>query len=81
MNSPLQKAFQYYLKNQKELVKKYEGKYLVLKDTEILGAFDDEITAIRESCKKHELGTFLVQLVEPGEDSYTQTFHSRVAFA
>jgi len=34
-----------------------------------------------ETSKKFELGTFLVQKVEPGTESYTQTFHSRVAFA
>lgn len=81
MNTPLQKAFQFYLDNQKELVKKYNGKYIVIKGDKVLGSHDDEIAAIKETSKKHELGTFLVQYVEPGAESYTQTFHSRVAFA
>lgn len=67
--------------NQKDFVRKYEGKHIVIKDMDVLGAYDSEMAAISETCKKHELGTFLVQFVEPGQESYTQTFHSRVAFA
>ena len=32
------------------------------------------------SSEKHEMGTFLVQKCEPGTESYTQVFHSLVAF-
>ncbi|MEI6035076.1 MAG: hypothetical protein WCS65_12460 [Verrucomicrobiae bacterium] len=81
MNSSLKKAFRFYLENQKDLVKRYNGKFLVIKGHEFLGAFDDEITAIKETSKNHEMGTFLVQLAEPGEEAYTQIYHSRVAFA
>jgi len=34
-----------------------------------------------KTIKDHELGTFLIQECLPGEDSYTQTFHSRAIFA
>lgn len=81
MAKPLEKEFNYYLSRQDELVKKYNGKYVVIKGTKVLGAYDTEIQAITETSKKYELGTFLVQKCEPGEQSYTQTFHSRVAFA
>lgn len=75
----LEKEFDYYLKNQKELVKKYEGKFLVIKEQDIIGAYDSEIEAYSEAQKKEKLGTFLIQRCVPGEDSYTQTFHSRVS--
>lgn len=78
--SPLKREFEYYLANQTELVKKYNGKYIVIKNLAVIGAYDDEATAIGETTKTHELGTFLVQKVEPGQGAYTQTFHSRVAF-
>lgn len=81
MDSPLKDAFEFYLAHQEELVKKYNGKFLVVKGREVLGAFDDEIQAIKETSKHHKIGTFLVQYVEPGTDAYTQTFHSRVVFA
>ncbi|MCK5036164.1 MAG: hypothetical protein KAS73_09755 [Candidatus Sabulitectum sp.] len=73
--------FEYYLKEQDNLVKRYNGKYIVIKGREVLGAYDSETEAIRTTMKDHELGTFMVQLCTPGSSSYTQTFHSRVAFA
>ena len=79
--SPLKRDFEYYVANQNEFVQKYNGKVIVLKNRELFGVFDDEVTAVAETKKNHEIGTFLVQRVTPGAGSYTQTFHSRVAFA
>jgi hypothetical protein len=78
--SPLTKDFKYYLANQDKLVLEYSGKFIVIKNCEVIGDYDDELEAIRETKKNHEPGTFLVQQVLPGEAAYTQTFHSRVAF-
>ena len=80
MSKPLEKEFEYYIENQDSLVEKYNGRILVIKDSKVIGDFDTESEAIQETMKKEELGTFLVQKCEPGSDSYTQTFHSRVAF-
>jgi hypothetical protein len=80
MTKPLEKAFDFYLKHQNELVKKYKGKYVVIKNDKVLGAFDTEFKAVEETSKRHALGTFLVQLCEPGEESYTHSYHSRVMF-
>ncbi len=77
----LKTEFQYYLDHQDEMVKKYDGKFVVIKGSEVLAAYDDELTAIRETQKSHELGTFLVQKVSKGDADYTQTFHSRVVFS
>ena len=77
----LDKEFKYYLDNQKELVKKYNKKFLVIKDGEVIGDYDSEDEAYFNTIKDHELGTFLIQFCEPGESSYTQTYHSRVSFA
>lgn len=76
--SSLQAEFEYYLKNQKELVKKYKGKYLVIKDREVKGDFESELDAYGFASKSFEPGTFLIQPCLPGEESYTQTFYSRV---
>lgn len=77
----LEKEFEFYLKNQESLVKEHHGKIVVIKGEEILGFFEDEISAITETKEKHEMGTFLVQQVAPGEESHTMHFHSRVSFA
>ncbi|MGA3182322.1 MAG: hypothetical protein ABSF38_18500 [Verrucomicrobiota bacterium] len=77
----LKKEFEFYLRNQDDLVKQYRGKFIVIKDEKVLGAYNDELEAVTETSKEHELGTFLVQECEPGSENYTQTFHSRVGFA
>ena len=80
MTGDLKKEFNYYVEHQDELVKKYDGKFIVIKDSEVIGAYDSELEAIEKTAEKYELGTFLVQKCELGEQSYTQTYHSRVAF-
>ncbi|MFA7402183.1 MAG: hypothetical protein WCZ21_06600 [Bacteroidales bacterium] len=76
----LDKELQYYIDNQNELVAKYIGKYLVIKGQTIIGVYDTEIEAYSETVKKHELGTFLIQECQPGDENYTQTFRTRVIF-
>lgn len=75
----LKKEFEYFLKNQKRFAKKYEGKFIVIKNLRVIGVYDSEIEAVEETAKKEEMGTFLVQKCESGDASYTQTFHTRVA--
>jgi len=79
-NTNLKDEFDFYLKNQQELVKQYDGKFIVIKGREVIGAYASEAEAIREATRLHELGTFLVQECRAGTDTYTQVFHSRVAF-
>ena len=74
----LEKEFQYYLDHQVELVKKYKGKFLVIKDDGVVGAYDSKQEAYDSATANFKLGTFLIQQCLPGKDSYTQTFHSRV---
>jgi hypothetical protein len=74
----LQKEFEYFKANQDALVAKYEGKFLVIKDQEVIDAYDSELEAYTDAKAKFELGTFLIQRCAPGTESYTQTFHSRV---
>lgn len=81
MDSPLRPEFDYYRAKQDELVKKYNGRFVVIKGQQVIGDYATEEAAVSETQKHHVLGTFLVQKVESGTDSYTQTFHSRVTFA
>jgi hypothetical protein len=80
MTSPLTREFEYFLKNQERLLAEYNGKFVVIKDQSVVGSYDDELAAVNEARKQFELGTFLVQKVEPGDKAYTQTYHSRVVF-
>ncbi|MBO6572123.1 MAG: hypothetical protein JJ958_06710 [Balneola sp.] len=76
----LEKEFQYYLDNQEDLVKKYQGKYLVIIGEEIEAVYDTEEEAYFKSTEKYDEGTFLIQLCESGDEAYTQSFHSNVVF-
>jgi len=80
MDGHLKNEFDYYLKHQDDFVREFEGKVVVLKDHKVIGVYDDELEAVKEAEKSNSLGTFLVQRVERGSGSTTQTFHSRVAF-
>lgn len=76
----LDKELQYYIDNQDVLVDKYRGMFLVIKDLTIIGVYNTEIEAYSETVKTHELGTFLIQECQPGDENYTQTFRTRVIF-
>ncbi|MGD1047611.1 MAG: DUF5678 domain-containing protein [Candidatus Krumholzibacteriaceae bacterium] len=74
----LKKEFEFFLKNHDNLLKEYQGQYIVIKDEKVIGAFASEAQAIEETVKQHPLGSFLVQKCEPGENSYRQTYSSRI---
>lgn len=78
MDDKLDEQFKFYLENQDSFVEQYDGKVIVLKDEKVLGVYDNELDAVNESRRAHELGTFLVQRVSAGDEAYTVTFHSRV---
>jgi hypothetical protein len=79
-NKMLDKEFKYYTDNQEELVKNYNGKFLVIKDKKIEGAYNSQLEAYTEAKKKFEVGTFLIQRCSSGSINYTHSFHSRVTF-
>ena len=80
-NTPsLLDEFRYYLDHQTEMVKKYNGKVIVIREADVLGAYESYGKALSATEKDHPLGTFLIQKVSPGDTDHTQYFHSRVVF-
>lgn len=79
MKNDLEKEFQWYLDNQEELVKKYSGKFIAIKNYNVLGAYTERRDAIQETLKGHARGTFIVQKCSPGKQDYTHAFRSRIA--
>ena len=77
--SNLHKELAFYKENQKDLVKKHLDKFIVIKNQAVVGVYDTEIEAYKEAQKDFELGTFLIQSVKSGADSYSHTFCSRVS--
>lgn len=81
MANPLAKEFEFYLEHQAELAKQHDGQVVVIKNQKVIGVYGDIKTAVSETQKEHELGTFLVQQVGGGPDVHTHVFHSRVALS
>lgn len=77
----LKREFDYYVAHQSELVKKYAGRFIVIIGEEVVGDYDSIVEAVVDCDKRFKPGTFMIQECLPGEENYTQTFHSRVAFA
>ena len=69
-NRKLDRDFDYFLENHEALVKKYNGKFVVIKDRAVIGAYDDAMEAIKTTAKEHEMGTFSVQECSDDPRSY-----------
>lgn len=76
----LEEEYKYYKDNQEMFLKEYEGKVLVIKGKSIVGIYDDEAVAYKDSISKYKLGTFLIQKCVPEEETI-QTFHSNIIFS
>lgn len=76
----LEKEFEYYVTHQDELVKLYAGKFIVIKNEKVIGVYNSEIDAYTDMVTKEDAGTFLIQECQPGNETYTQTFRTRVVF-
>ena len=67
----LDREFEFYRINKESLLSKYENKFIVIVGHEIIGVFDNEMEAINNTRKTHQLGTFFVQhVIEDDEDHF-----------
>ena len=64
------KDFQYFVDNYSKLFKKYGHKFIVIKNQQVLGAYEDVGDAVKETLKTEELGTFIVQECTGNPSSY-----------
>ena len=77
----IEALFKYYLENQDDLVKKYDGKYIVITKDGVMGAFDSVREGYDTALNCFGKGNFMLQLCTPGDGAYSQRyFTSRVAF-
>ncbi|MCY3824353.1 MAG: hypothetical protein OXG62_10850 [Nitrospinae bacterium] len=81
MESGLNDEFEYYLENRIDLAEKYDGRYIVIKNRDVIGDYDTKRVAIETTMKTHVLGTFLVQKCSSDPDSIKQRFLSRAYFS
>jgi hypothetical protein len=67
----LEKEFYYYLENQNKLLKKYDGRFVVIIGENVVGDYATFDDAYANSVKQYELGTFLIQKCTEGDKDYT----------
>jgi hypothetical protein len=65
------------LDNKDTLYAQYPDQFLVIKDKNVIGVYDDQVTAYTETTKTHEPGTFIIQFSSP-DSTNVQVFHTRV---
>ena len=63
-NDVLMAELETYKKNKSDLVKKYSGKYVLIKGKEIIDIFESEKDAINSGFKKFGNTPFLVKKIE-----------------
>lgn len=81
MENGLNDEFEYYLENWIDLAEKYDGRYIVIKNRNVIGDYDTKRVAIETTMKTYVLGTFLVQKCSSDPDSIKQRFLSRAYFS
>ena len=68
----------FFISNQEDLVRDFQGKFLVLKGKKLLGVYPDALSAYIETQKEHPAGSFMIQPCIPGPEAYTVTITSTV---
>ena len=71
------REFRFYKQHQQDFARRYNGKVLVIKGHEVIGVYDNELQALRETSKTHEPGTFLIQRCDPDPHSTEVILGSR----
>lgn len=67
MNGPLEREHGFFLRNRDEFVRRYDGKFIAIKDEEVLGVFSDYLEAAEAVYPEHEYGTVFMQPVHKEE--------------
>ena len=76
MTKPLEKEYEYYLKNREKLAREYDGKIVAIKGQEVLGAYDDYMTAANSVYVEHERGTVLMQAISKDPEALVVILHT-----
>jgi len=76
-----EKELDFFIDHQAELVSKYRGQILLLKDAAVVGAYPTPLAAEAAAQVRFESGTYMLQPCEPGPGAYTVTVSSQGVIA
>ena len=71
MPKPSLKDYKYFLEIQAELAIEHDGRFVAIKNGEILGIYNDYLEAARAVYVDHERGTVLMQTISKDPDANT----------
>lgn len=71
----------FFIANQDKLVERYGGRTLVIKDGQVVGDYDDALSAYLAAKASFPPGSFSIQRCEPGSDAYTVVISTLGLFA
>jgi hypothetical protein len=75
----LEKEYAFYSEHRAELIKRYQGRFLVIKGDKILGDYATQEEALATALKDNAPGTFMIQECTEDADQVMR-FSSRVTF-
>lgn len=70
-NDAMYEDFMWFLHNYDQISKDYNRKYVVVKNKQIIGAYDTYADGVSNTKQVEDLGTFIVQYCDGTEDAYT----------
>ena len=65
MGELLNKQFRFFNDHKDELLEKYQGRFVVIHDEEVVGSFETERDAYVYCVQHFKIGTFFIQQVLP----------------
>ncbi len=76
----LEKEYNYFLKNNKNLLKLFLNRFIVIIGEEVVGNYGSQEEALKETSKEYKTGTFLIQKISTDKKDVVQRFFSMVYF-
>ena len=59
----LDDQIKFYRRKKEKFFKLYAGKYIVIKNFTVIGAYDSHTEAYSETVKSHQVGTFIIKAI------------------
>ena len=76
INNLIDKNYEWFKNNLPELVKTYDGQYVVVKDERVVAAYSSFNSAFKATIKKELPGTFIIQLCSLDKEKTTQMVYT-----
>lgn len=76
----MNKDYDYFMENRASIIAGHEDKYVVIKDQNVVGYFDDEKVALI-AMKDHLLGSFIIQKCVTAQKDIIEFYSMGIVFA